>query len=387
MKITAVEAIPYTIPYSQPLRFASGQVREADHVLIRVHTDAGLIGTSDTPPRPYTYGETQGSIISVITTIFAPQMIGLDPFDREKVRQVLGRTFHNATAKGSIDIALWDIIGQAQQMPVTRLLGGYTDRLRVSHMLGFKEAGALVEEVAQMRANYGISSFKLKVGRRPTSLDMGAARALRESFGEEIELYMDANRGWHAEETGHVLAEAAELGMQFLEEPNHAAEHVGRRWLTARSPIPIAADESAPDLAAAAREIVTQGADLLAIKTARTGFTESSRIVGLAEGLGVEVYVGNQIDTQVGSAASVAFGAAFDLTSRRAAELSNFLNMADDLMAEPLHISDGVIYTRDTPGVGHQIDESKLAHYRTDSTRRAVHPAVHPAPRTLEGSR
>lgn len=366
MKITAVEAIPYTIPYQRPLKFASGEVTEADHVLVRIHTDDGLVGSSDTPPRPYTYGETQGSIISAVTTVFGPQMVGLDPFNREQVREILSRTFHNATAKGSIDIALWDIIGQALQMPVTRLLGGYTDRLRVSHMLGFKEADHLVDEVSQMRETYGISAYKLKVGRRPTSLDMGAARALRQAFGDQIELYMDANRGWHAEETGHILAEAAELGMQFLEEPNSAAEHMARRWLTTRSPIPIAADESAPDLQSAARELLTDGADLLAVKTARTGFTESSRIVGLAEGLGIEAYVGNQIDTQVGSAASVAFGAAFELTSRRAAELSNFLDMADDLIAEPLQIVDGAVHTSQAPGVGNAVDESKLAHYRTD---------------------
>lgn len=366
MKITAVEAIPYTIPYRRALKFASGEVTEADHVLVRVHTDEGLVGDSDTPPRPFTYGETQASIISAVTEVFGPQMIGLDPFSREQIRQVLSRTFHNATAKGSIDIALWDIIGQALHMPVTRLLGGYTDRLRVSYMLGFKEGSELVDEVTQMRETYGISAYKLKVGRRPVSLDMEAARALREAFGDQIELYMDANRGWHAEETGRILSQAAELGMQFLEEPNNAAEHMGRRWLTARSPIPIAADESAPDLPAAARELMTSGADLLAIKTARTGFTESSRIVGLAEGLGVEVYVGNQVDTQVGSAASVAFGAAFEVTSRRAAELSNYLDMADDLIAEPLQIVDGAVHVRHDPGVGNAIDESKLAHYRTD---------------------
>ena len=365
MKITAIEAIPYTIPYRRPLKFASGEVTEADHVLIRVHTDAGITGVSDTPPRPYTYGETQGSIISVVKDVFAPQMIGMDPFAREAARSIMGRTLNNATAKGSVDIALWDIVGQALETPVFRLLGGFTDRLRVSHMLGFKEAAALVDEAQQMRDRYGITAFKLKVGRTPTSLDMGAARALREALGEGAELYLDANRGWSASEAGAVLAEAAELGMQFLEEPNDAAEHLGRRWLTSRSPIPIAADESAPDLAAAARELVTSGADLLAVKTARTGFTESSRIVGLAEGLGVELYVGNQIDTQVGSAASVAFGAAFEATSRRAAELSNFLDMADDLMAEPLEIVEGTVRTREVPGVGNAVDEDKLAHYRT----------------------
>ncbi|MDO5494043.1 MAG: enolase C-terminal domain-like protein [Nesterenkonia sp.] len=366
MKITAVEAIPYSIPYRKPLTFASGAVHVADHVLVRIHTDDGVVGTSDTPPRPFTYGETQGSIISVVEGLFAPELIGLDPFRREHVRTMMARTVGNPTAKASVDIALWDVIGRALGRPVHQLLGGFTDRLRVSHMLGFRPPQEMVEEARRMREQHGITTFKLKVGRVPAELDLDVARALREEFGTEIDLYMDANRGWSASEAGQVLAQVQELGISFLEEPNDAAEHLGRRWLTSRSPIPIAADESVPSLTEAGRELVTSGADMLALKTARTGFTESARVVGLAEALGVEVYVGNQIDTQIGSAASVAFGAAFEATSRRAAELSNFLDMSDDLIAEPLRLRDGELRVSEAPGVGCDVDEDKLAHYRTD---------------------
>ena len=78
------------------------------------------------------------------------------------------------------------------------------------------------------------------------------------------------------------------------------------------------------------------------------------------------MYVGNQnqIDTRVGTIASVAFGAAFAHTSKRAGELSNYLDMADDLPAEHLHIEDGKIFVRDVPGVGTAIDDDKLAYHR-----------------------
>lgn len=383
MKIVDVEAIPYQIPYRRPLKFASGEVHAAEHVLVRIHTDEGVVGVSDTPPRPYTYGETQGSVISVIQEIFRPQLLGMDPFAREQARSLLGRTVNNHTAKGSIDIALWDIVGQTLGEPVSRLLGGSTDRLRVSHMLGFKEPQALLEEALAMRERHGITTFKLKVGRRPVSLDIEALRALREGLPAETEIYLDANRGWSAIEAARVSAAVEDLDVDFFEEPNDASEHLGRRWLTRTSRIPVAADESVPDLGSAARELVTGGADMLCLKVARTGFTESSLLVGLAEGLGVDVYVGNQIDTQVGTAASLAFGAAFAATSRRAAELSNYLDMADDLLAEPLEIRDGVLLTRPAPGVGNAVDPDKLAHYRQDSpaiTRPTAAGVSHPQP-------
>ena len=86
-----MEAIPFAIPYVKPLRFASGEVHTADHVLVRVHTDDGLVGTAEAPPRPYTYGETQESIVAVIEKIFAPQVIGLTALQREEVHARLDR--------------------------------------------------------------------------------------------------------------------------------------------------------------------------------------------------------------------------------------------------------------------------------------------------------
>ncbi|MFF2345933.1 mandelate racemase/muconate lactonizing enzyme family protein [Pseudarthrobacter sp. NPDC058119] len=366
MKIAAIEAIPYSIPYRHPLHFASGSVHEADHVLVRVHADDGVVGTADTPPRPYTYGETQKSIIAVVQDVFAPQLVGIDVFDREKIQAVMARTIHNQTAKGAVDIAVWDVIGKTLGQPVTKLLGGYTDSLRVSHMLGFKPARELLALALEFRETYGINTFKLKTGRRPLNLDIEAAKVLREGLGEDAELYMDANRGWTANEAAEVLRRTADLGLQFLEEPDDAREVLGRRRLVTNSPIPIAADESAANLGEAAREILTGGANLLSVKTARSGFTEAAKIVGMAEGMGIDVYIGNQIDTQVGTVASVVFGAAFAHTAKRAAELSNYLDMTDDLLAQPLAITDGRIHVPEGPGAGTDVDEDKLAHYRTD---------------------
>lgn len=366
MKIARIEAIPYAIPYTHPLRFASGEVHTADHVLIRVHTDDGIIGTADAPPRPYTYGETQTSIRTIVQDIFGPQVIGLDIFDREKVRQVMDRTIHNQVAKGALDIAIWDAIGQAVKTPVHKLLGGFTDSMRVSHMLGFRPAEELVEEALRFGEQYGITTFKLKVGRRPLALDIEACRVLREGLGENVEIYLDANRGWTANEAMEVLRQTEGLGLTMLEEPCDAKETLSRKRLVERSPIPIVADESVPTAGDVSRELLSGGANAICIKTARSGFTEATEILGLCTGLGVDVTMGNQIDTQIGSLATVTFGAAHQATTRKAGELSNFLDMTDDLLADPLVIKDGRIFVRNVPGVGAGIDETKLAHYRQD---------------------
>ncbi len=367
MKITRLEAIPFSIPYTHPLKFASGEVHAAEHILVRVHAEDGVVGVSEAPPRPYTYGETQQGIKAVVEKIFAPQLIGLDVFDREKIHARLNRTVGNPCAKGSVDIALWDIIGKVLHQPVTRLLGGYTDRMRVSHMVGFDEPARMVAVAEMFKEKYGISTFKVKVGRHPYSLDVAVCRALRQHFGDTVDLYIDGNRGWSASEAARALRAMDDLDLLMAEELNPADDVLGRRWLIKQAKIPFYADESVSRPAEVAREILDGSATAISIKTARTGFTQSQRVHFMCESLGIENYIGNQIDGQVGTMASVVFGAAYKGTAERAGELSNFLDMSDDLLTEPLRIADGVLKIRERPGTGVVIDEEKLARYRCDA--------------------
>jgi L-Ala-D/L-Glu epimerase len=114
------------------------------------------------------------------------------------------------------------------------------------------------------------------------------------------------------------------------------------------------------------RELLGGSATGVSIKAARPGFTCSQRVLGLCEGLGVEVVIGSQIDGQLGSLCSAASGAAFERTSWRPGELSNFLDRTDDLLAEPLQIKNGELRAREAPGLGIELDHDKLARYRQD---------------------
>src|SRR6185312_13558175 len=183
-KISKIEAIPFAVPYRKPMRFASGEVTAAEHVLVRVHTDSGLVGTAEAPPRPFTYGETQASIRAVVDGIFAPQIVGLSPLEREVIHARLNRTVANPTAKAAIDMALWDLIGQELGVSVTALLGSTTDRMRVAHMVGFAPPGEMVAEAERIRDLYGITTFKVKVGRHPIALDIEVCTALRAGLGD-----------------------------------------------------------------------------------------------------------------------------------------------------------------------------------------------------------
>jgi L-alanine-DL-glutamate epimerase-like enolase superfamily enzyme len=302
--------------------------------------------------------------VAVIEKLFAPALLGRKLTDFEKIRETLNRTIGNDAAKGAIDIAIWDCLGKSLSLPVHALLGGYTDSLKVSHMLGFDEPGIVLEEALAMREAYGINAFKVKVGRSPAAADLEICKTLREGLGDSADIYVDANRGWSASQAMAALPKLMEAGVSTFEEPCDAKDTLGRRELVKKSLIPIVGDESVPTAGDVSRELLSGGCTAISIKTARGGFSNAVRVLDLCEGLGVEVMIGNQIDTQIGTAASLAFGAARKSTTKKAAELSNYLDMADDLVAEPLKIIDGAMQVSTLPGVGIEIDLAKLEHYR-----------------------
>lgn len=365
MKISSVEAIPFTIPLNKPTGFSHATISKAEHVLIRIVTDGGIVGHAEAPARPFTYGESQESIVTAINKWFAPTIVGLDPLAREVVRDRMSWLVHNHTARGAIDMAMWDIIGKAAGQPVHMLLGGYTNTVDVAHIVFASKPKAIVDEAVEMRDRFGFRTFKIKTGKN-TADDAKALREVRAALGDEADIFIDANKGWSADETIRLLPLMEEVGVTMLEEPTPAFEPLGRRRVAGRSSIPIMGDESMTRLGEISREILDNHSQVISMKVARTGFTESERIVGLCEGLGIGIGMGSQMDGQVGTLCSLAFGGAFRSTSLQAGEYDYFMQLTDDLVTEPLVISDGSLSVPDQPGVGIDIDEDKLAYYRVD---------------------
>jgi L-Ala-D/L-Glu epimerase len=364
VRITALEAIPYAVPYRRPAGFASGTVTSADNVLVRVHTDAGLVGQAEAQPRPYTYGETQASIVHTVRATLEELLVGVDPLRTEVVAERCGRIAGNQVARGAVDLAVWDLVGQILDRPCHTLLGGFAPDVAAAHMLSFGEPEAMAEEAVAISERLGVETFKVKVGRAP-DVDVAATRAIRAAL-PEAELYVDANRGWSYEDALRAGDALIELGVRAIEEPISVDDRAGRRRLADRWAVPLVGDESVISLAHVDRAIEEGAVRAVSVKTARTGFTESRRILGLCQGRSVPVVVGSQYEGAIGATATIAFAAAFAATAGRPAEITNFLDLEDDLVGSAPAICAGRTAVPDAAGLGIAIDEDKLARYRTD---------------------
>lgn len=366
MKIVSIEAVPFSLPYLEPFRMASGEVLEAAHVLIRVHTDEGLTGVAEAVSRPMIYGESQESVVAAVRYWFEPALTGADPFNVEHAHQVLASVAANETAKGAIDIALHDIRGQAAGRPTWQLLGAAQPGLRVTGMLGLGSTEAVVAAATQARESYGITSFKVKIDADVTA-GLNVLGALRDRLGPDAVLYADANQSLRADSAVRFLRGAEEIGLAFLEEPVPGDDVTGRARVAAASPVPVMADESARTVAEAGRQLTSGSARAVSVKPARTGYTQSARILGLAEGLHCRTVIGSQGDSALGALTSATFGAAFTSTSREPAELDYFQGLRDQVVANVPTITDGWLRVDDSlAGNGVRVDEDKLAHFRAD---------------------
>jgi L-alanine-DL-glutamate epimerase-like enolase superfamily enzyme len=360
MEITDVYAIPFQLPLRHEIRWANGAISSADHVLVVVETKDGVRGFAEAIPRPMTYGETTESILAAIDTFVRPALIGRSILDRGAIAHALRNVVYNNTTFGAVDTAIWDAIGKSLGVSVHQLLGGYTDRVAVSAVLGDGNPPELVNEALGFSAEHGIRSFKIKVGwdvRRDANLVLELRKSLPDAH-----LCVDANHGFSATEALEFLRITRDAGLAWIEEPSPAEDRHGRARVAAHAEVGILGDESCRDAAEVAREVLSGRSSMVSIKIARTGISGSERIRGFCEANQTAMVIGNQGDSAIGTWASIAFAAANPSTAMYPTEMAYFLHIADDIANRP-QINDGYLTVPREPGFGFAIDFDQLARY------------------------
>ena len=346
--IVRIDAAPYKVPLKGSLTWGSGhELHHLAHVLIRVELADGAVGIAEAPPRPSIYGETQASILHIIEGHLAPQLLGADVESFASVAALsarLARIKNNNTAKGALDMALHQALSKSQGRGLAAYLGATRERILLSAIVSTGRPAAVFADVG---AAYeaGLRVFKVKIGRDIAS-EIETIRRLIEVY-PAAQFYVDANETLDSGNAAAVLTQLHELGVIYCEEalPVHLLRE--RRQLRHDCRMPIIADDSAFTADDLAREIAFDTFDILNIKTARSGFSESMRMLDMCVETGVDVMVGSQASSLLGCLQAAVFAGREGVTC--ASECSFYLKTEADLSFAP-PIVDGWLALADVEG-------------------------------------
>ncbi len=369
MKITRVEPIPVTVPLKRGLsaRTAHGEHATSQFVLVKVHTDDGLVGLGEATISALWSGETQAGTVSAIRDYIEPAVRGKDPRDITAVRRAMDFVIKlNPFTKAAVEMALWDLAGKAAGVPVYRLLGGKVrDRVRVKLVLWAYDIST-VRAMTERFLGWGVSCLKVKVGLDPES-DVARVRAVRKLAGPDMALTIDANCGWTIAQARQSLRRLADVNLLLAEQPIPAGDPAALAELRRDSPVPIMADESVFTLQDAWHLANHRSADILSVYPGKHGgIAGTAEVVTVAKAAGLRCAIGSNLELGVGTAAMLHAAAALpEIDSDRfpADTIGPFYHDAD-LISKPLDLGPPHAAVPDGPGLGVELDEEQVKRYR-----------------------
>ncbi len=358
MKIKKIEPVAVSLPMSRPLKMGGVVFDKSDNVFVRIETDSGLVGWGEASAAPSMTGETVQSMVAAIRHL-TPWLEGCDPLDLVGNLAIMDRRMYgNTSAKTTLDMALYDIAGKAENKTVAELLGTvHRDRMPVLWMLATGTRDVDVPE-AQVKFQQGFQAFKIKVGGNPPAQDVERTVEIRQHVNG-AQVSADANQGWSLDEALTYVAGASQ-DLDFCEQPVVAQNIEGMARIAAASKCPIGADEglhSLHDIRRHKEMAAAQGGSLKMIKLG--GVTRAYEAAVLCAELDMNVNLAGKVcESSISSAAVLNLAAAVPQNNWGLSITTQYL--ATDVVRNPVVIKDGMGVLPAGPGLGVDVDEDAV---------------------------
>jgi len=342
---------------------------------VQVETDEGIVG----------FGSCSGNeavVEAIIVRALKPILIGKDPLQIQELWEMgyvgtgigeYGSQAIGVVALSGVDIALWDILGKAQNIPVYKLLGERSrERVQVYATALYPEETAEVVKKALAFVEKGFRSIKIKVG-FDLAKDIEIVKVVREVVGEDFTLMADANMGYGIEAALKAAAVLEECRVAWFEEPLFVGDIEGHAFLKSRSQVPIALGENLHTTLAFEQFILRRAIDVLQPDVARAGgISQVRKVAGLAVAHGLPISLHTWGDA-VALAASLHLAAA--LENSAIMELDCTSNpLRTELLKEPLEAQNGFMLPPQGAGLGIDLNTDTLKKYAFSGSERVLLP-------------
>lgn len=352
MKITEVRLGKISVPLRVPFKTALRSVNSVEDVIVEIHTDTGHTGYGEAPPTGAITGDTTGAIIGAIQDHIAKSIMGMDIEYFEDVLQTVQKCIvKNSSAKAAVDMALWDLYGQLNKVPVYKMLGGARKGIVTDITISVNDPEVMVKDALDAIAR-GYDCLKMKVGVSP-ELDIARLAAVREAVGDDICIRIDANTAWEPKEAVRILNGMQERGLkiELVEQPVKAHDLEGLKYVTDHSYVPVLADESVFSPEDAVKIMQMRAADLINIKLMKCGgLTNAAKIASAAEIYGVECMLGCMLEAKISVNAAVELACAKKIITK--IDLDGPVLCSEDPILGGAVFQEKNITVSDEPGLG-----------------------------------
>ncbi len=367
MRIAEVEIIPYALPLERPYVTARGTLERREMVLLRLRTEAGIVGLGEAVPLSLRGGDTprrvERSLVRIARRLARLEVAAMA--SEEPLAAAVDAVIHVAAgrrlpppAKAAVEMALFDLAGRISGTPLWRMLRGETSApVRCNATLAADSPHRLVAEATAWRER-GFETFKLKLG---IGDDAERAQAVREAVGPDARLRVDANGAWSTDQAVAVLDEIEPLGIELVEQPTASLREMAA--VAAATAIPIAADESVTTAKQAQKAARAGACRLATVKLSKVGG------IGAAAGIAAElpVYLSSSLDGPVGIAAAAHAAQALyrDHDDPGLAHgLATQQLYGGTIASVECEVREGFLHLPEGPGLGVVIDEPALERHR-----------------------
>ncbi|MFF5112096.1 o-succinylbenzoate synthase [Streptosporangium sp. NPDC000509] len=346
MKITGIELRRIKMPLVAPFRTSFGTETERDVLLLRVVTpDAEGWGECVAMSDPLYSSEYVDGAADVLRRFLIPALPA--HVDAHGVNRALRPFKGHRMAKAALETAVLDAGLRTSGESFASFLGAEADRVPCGVSVGIMDSVPRLLDAVAGYLDEGYARIKLKI---EPGWDLAPVRAVRERFGDDLLLQVDANAAYTLADAPH-LARLDDFGLLLIEQPLANDDMVQHARLATKITTPVCLDESIESAEHAAAAITLGACSIINVKPGRVGgYLEARRIHDLARAHGVALWCGGMLETGIGRAANLALAAmpGFTLPGDTSASRRYY---ATDITA-PFELDEGHLEVPTGPGIG-----------------------------------
>lgn len=357
MKIEYVEMRLLKLRLKEPFSSAAGGLQDRECLVLSV-TGEGLTGWGECAAwhTPSYSAETTHTAWHVLQDFLIPAVLGRDIGDIASLLRCYAWVRGHTMAKAALEMAGWDLLGQAREQSLAALLGGVRERVEVGVAIGLQPSPESLVARIRLYLAEGYRRVKVKISPGRDEAYLGAVRQAL----PELALQADANGAYSIEDV-ELFQRLDALGLLLIEQPLPGDDLVQHAALQARIRTPLALDEGIVSVPCARAALQLGACRAICIKAARLGgLTEGVALHDLASQRSVPTFCGGLLETTIGRAAGLALCSLPGFTLP--ADLSASSRYYIEDIAEPAFVlgPDSTIAVPSQPGLGVHVDPWRL---------------------------